>query len=1246
MRQADPFAAFRAGMAHDHAAAYRLACLAALRESGLLDVPSYTARRGVLAPGVDPVADWHDVGWRLGCWPNPYFDPDWYRVQNEDVAAAGTDPLLHYVSYGELEGRRPVGWFDPAWYRAHHAVPSGEHALRHFLRNRTKGVSPIPEFDAAWYLATYPDVAEAGMDPMEHYLVRGFREGRDPSADFDTRYYRWRYLRDAPDAVPLLHFLHNRNAGQLRTRMPADEVTSAREVARFTRAGPAFEALAKPPPGPPRVLALAFYLPQFHPIAENNDWWGEGFTEWTNLPRGQPRFAGHYQPRVPRDLGHYRADDLATLQAQAAMARTAGLGGFIFYYYRFGDRRLLDRPLDLFAGPGGPDFPFCLMWANENWTRAWDGADQDVLIAQTSDPADEIGLVDDLARYCRAPAYIRLHDRPLIMVYRPGNLTPSTIARLRLLFQSRHAQNPIFIMAQSFGAQDPRPFGFDAAVAFPPHGLVNQASPINHRLTLLDPEFAGHVYDYAEIATLAEGAPAPAYRQIPCVVPGWDNDARRPGRGLALHGATPARFAAWLRAACAAAEAHPVFDTPIVCLNAWNEWAEGAYLEPDLHYGAAFLNAAARVLREPEADRPADATKAARLLLVLHDAFPAGAQLLMLHLARALRHTHGVVADILLLDEGALAAEFARVGRVHRVGTLDAAASLAAALATAGCRACLVGSAAAAAVVPALAASGLRVVLLVHEMPALLEARDLTTPLRAALDRANAVVFPAAAPRDAVARLLGMDLSAAILLPQGLYQPPRRDHAGGLALRQRLGIPPSHRLMLGLGHADRRKGFDLFLEICQRAGPETHFLWCGTEDPSFMAACAVTLGAAQATGRLHRLPFQPDPSAALNAADGLLLCSREDPYPSVVLEALSLGLPVLGFADSGGAASLLHGPAGRLVPMADTAAMVAALPGLPGRADHSLLPPGHDFAAYAARLLRLATDLPDVAVAVLCFGQARYVESRLRQVFAQTHPVAGIALHDDASPDETPRHARAAARAAGRRLDLHRARRNSGSPFGRWRAAVAATNAELIWLAEADDVAAPDFLARLVPAFADPAMVMAFADSVPINDDGTPAPVDYAAAMAEAGMAEAMAADAVFDAPGFAARALAVGNILFNVSAIVWRRAALSAALDRLGRELTTWQVAGDWRVAFEVLGAGGRVAHVAAPLNQHRRAAHTASARVSATHHLAEIARMQAHIRAVLGPDPARDAAQAAHYAQAASFLHTPPGVPPAPAC
>jgi hypothetical protein len=178
----DIWSHFRHGPKLDQAAALRAAELEVLRLSGLFLPQTYRAHQPDLPPGADPLAHYHDTGWRGGAKPNPYFDPAWYCATNPDVAAAGTDPLLHYIGYGEAEGRWPIAWFNPVWYRARHAVPPGLHALAHFLRHRATGtVSPIPEFDSAWYLATYPDIAASGMDPMEHYLVQGFREGRHPS---------------------------------------------------------------------------------------------------------------------------------------------------------------------------------------------------------------------------------------------------------------------------------------------------------------------------------------------------------------------------------------------------------------------------------------------------------------------------------------------------------------------------------------------------------------------------------------------------------------------------------------------------------------------------------------------------------------------------------------------------------------------------------------------------------------------------------------------------------------------------------------------------------------------------------------------------------------------------------------------------------------------------------------------------------------------------------------------------------
>ncbi|GAC1339538.1 MAG: hypothetical protein NVSMB18_07890 [Acetobacteraceae bacterium] len=341
--------------------------LATLHRSGLFDGAWFTCRNpDIVAAGVDALTHFHRYGWREGRWPNPYFDPEWYLQQNRDVRESGADPLLHYVEYGEREGRKPIPHFEPEWYRAQYAVPAGRLCLAHFLeRRRTGEVSPVPEFDAAHYLRQAPDVAAAGMDPFEHYMVTGADEGRAPSSAFDPRFYRSRYLRHLPDANPLLHYRQHRHEPGVYCAAPENEASIPQEVLRNTQPSPLFEELEPlDPAAPRRAKVLAFYLPQFHPVPENDAWWGKGFTEWTNVARGVPRFVGHYQPRIPRDLGHYRLDGSATLARQIAMAQQAGVHGFVFYFYWFNGKRLLESPVETMLADRSLDMPFCLMWAD------------------------------------------------------------------------------------------------------------------------------------------------------------------------------------------------------------------------------------------------------------------------------------------------------------------------------------------------------------------------------------------------------------------------------------------------------------------------------------------------------------------------------------------------------------------------------------------------------------------------------------------------------------------------------------------------------------------------------------------------------------------------------------------------------------------------------------------------------------------------------------------------------------------
>ncbi len=1247
-----------APLRQDHAETHYLpaGALHLIEQSGLFDLDYYLACNPDMQPlRHEAMAHYHQYGWREGRKPNLYFDPLWYLQQNPDVAGQNIDPLLHYLVRGEAEGLRPGPWFDPGWYRTQNGVPPGRHALAHYLEHRGSGtVSAMAEFDTPFYLRTYPDVADAGIDPLEHYMVQGFREARRPFAGFDPAFYRQRYLDGSTDANPLLHYLAHRERADIHPCRPAGETTVAREVKRFSKPGPFFEK-RKPLPDTAmrRARVLAYYLPQFHACKRNDDWWGDGFTEWTNVARGLPRFAGHYQPRIPRDLGHYRLEGTETLRRQAEMARAAGIEGFVFYFYWFNRERLLDGPLEALLADPTIDLPFCLMWANENWTRSWDGSNKDVLISQDFRAEDELPLIDCFARHFADPRYIRVGGRPVLMVYRIGVIPEpaETIARWRTLFRTRANEDPLFVMSQSFGDEDPRAYGLDGAIEFPPHKLVGGLQTINNDLCMLDTDFDGQVYDYDQVVQGALDAPAPPFPLIRTAAPSWDNDARRQGSGLVLQGSTPATFERWVEGLVRRAQLEPFHGDSIICINAWNEWAEGAYLEPDLHHGSAYLNAVGRAVTGF-----GRASAQGRVLLVGHDAFQAGAQALLLNLGRRLKRLHGVEIEFLLVGSGAMLPGYESVGRTTVMAAQDPALpETLRRMRDAGLTSAIVNTAASAPVTRLLAEHGIRSVLLVHELPALLGEKHLLPGLREASLLAAHTVFPAEAVRDAVQPLLPVSAERCVLLPQGLYADVRFSARQRAAIRARYGVEADDVLLIGVGYGDMRKGFDLFLQgwrlLSARAGGgrrrhrRIHCVWLGAIDPGLRTYLATELDAAIATGTFHLPGHVHDAPDHLSGADAFLLTSREDPLPSVVMEALASGLPVAAFSDSGGIPGLLQRfGTGALSPLGDVASLArdALRMALDGRARDTArrARDGRRFARalcfdrYVGELLRLARpELRRISAVVPSYNYARYMRQRLASIFAQGHPVAEVIVLDDASSDDSVAEARAGAAEWGREIRVVAGRTNSGNVFRQWHRAVTEAAGDWVWIAEADDSADPRLLEALAQALdCAPNAVMAFCDSRSIDADGNPLSDSYKPYYATT-VGAALDTDGLHDGPEFVRTCLGERNLILNASGVLFRRDALRAALARLGDALFSFRLAGDWRLYIELLREeGAQVAYVADPLNIHRRHGDSTTHRLAAQKHLGEIARIHRLVGqqpAVLDADRMKQRAYRAHLAE-----------------
>jgi GNAT superfamily N-acetyltransferase len=363
-----------------------------------------------------------------------------------------------------------------------------------------------------------------------------------------------------------------------------------------------------------RPRAIAFYLPQFHPIPENDAAWGRGFTEWHKVAAARPLFVGHEQPHVPADLGFYDLRLPEARAAQAALASAYGIDAFCYWHYWFDGRRLLHRPFDEVLASGEPSLPFCLCWANENWTRRWDGQDAEVIVAQRYSADDDAAHARWLVRAFADPRYLRIDGQPLFLVYRILQHPNPAAFAARLREEARRAGVGELLLGrvESFPDErgDPRALGLDIAVEFQPDwaALTKELSSGPVRLvddlgrptelsTSFDRTGVFGVYDYRAVVEKMMAKPAASYPRFPCVTPRWDNSPRRGSleRSVIFRGATPALYEEWLRFAAARSLALDLPE-PIVFVNAWNEWAEGNHLEPDQRHRLGFLEATRRVL--------------------------------------------------------------------------------------------------------------------------------------------------------------------------------------------------------------------------------------------------------------------------------------------------------------------------------------------------------------------------------------------------------------------------------------------------------------------------------------------------------------------------------------------------------------------------------------------------------------------------------------------------------------------------
>jgi len=357
------------------------------------------------------------------------------------------------------------------------------------------------------------------------------------------------------------------------------------------------------PPTP--VRALSFVLPQFHPIPENDEWWGAGFTEWRNVVHAHPLARWHEQPHLPADLGFYDLRAAETRQAQADLARAYGIHGFVYHHYWFMGRRLLERPVDEILASGEPRFPFALSWANEHWSRTWDGAPTQVLMRQDYSPEDDVAHIRHLLPYFADDRYIRVDGRPLFHVYGASRLPDPVRTTETWREEARRAGlGDLYLCRWEHDGQgDPAALGFDAAVDFQPDypnlgPAMQRTTPARAlaKLHLLPQVYRRHrVFRYRDVVDRMLARPPVDYKRYPSVTPRWDNTARRKQQGIIVRDSSPAEYERWLRAVLDDFTPYSP-DENLVFVNAWNEWAEGNHLEPCERWGHGYLDATRRAL--------------------------------------------------------------------------------------------------------------------------------------------------------------------------------------------------------------------------------------------------------------------------------------------------------------------------------------------------------------------------------------------------------------------------------------------------------------------------------------------------------------------------------------------------------------------------------------------------------------------------------------------------------------------------
>ena len=954
------------------------------------------------------------------------------------------------------------------------------------------------------------------------------------------------------------------------------------------------------------VKPIAFYLPQFHPIPENDRWWGKGFTEWTNVTKARPLFKGHYQPHLPGELGFYDLRVIDVMKRQVELAKQYGIYGFCFYHYWFAGRRLLEGPLNQFLEHAEIDFPFCLCWANENWTRRWDGLDQEILIAQDHSPEDDMAFIRDLGKYLRDPRYIKVDNKPFIIVYNPGRLpdAKATVQRWREYCRASGIGEIYLVMAQTFGIRDPRPFDFDAAVEFPPH--VAAVTPeITNQIDSFEDGFEGRVYNYADIPHYNPMVPQD-YVVFKCVMTSWDNTPRTGRRGTVFIKSSPTVYQDWVEKVLAYTTTHNTPSHWLIFINAWNEWAEGAHLEPDTQWGYGYLNATARALQSIAAL----SKKKYKVLFVSNDAFRAGAQILFLHLLRWIKEKTAIEPKIVLCSGGVLEESFREIGDIIVLDKIaedfrgqDQIANRISEFCGSDIKLIYANTVATGKYFECLKMFKVPIVTHVHELQKSIEKFAGQSAMNNVIEKTDKYIVASPA--------VGKNLTVNHNIPEEKIETVYAfiaNHQMSPATfnkaehRETLHLDQGKVLIWGCGTVDWRKGPDLFISVAghllKKGFQDFHFYWIGLKDETEYPDIENDINRWGLDKYVTFLGEKQNPQEYFMAGDIFLLTSREDPFPLVCLEAAECGLPTICFAEAGSMPDFVEVDAGLVVPyqnieeMADKLSLIIKDPArraaLGERAREKFLE-RHTLDSAAPHILKVIRNVsgikPAVSVIVPCYNHAPFLKQRLDSIFCQTFQDFEVITLDDCSTDESLSILQEYRNRPN--VSLFANQQNLGT-FAQWLKGIQAAKADIIWIAEDDDYCEPEFLETLLPFFNDAEIRLAYCNSHAVDDQGNVTRDLYVNHYYENLPKKKWHQDYKNSLDIELNHGLAIKNTIPNVSAVLFRKLSISEDIESRLRKHTC---GGDWMLYLHVL-KDGAIAHSQKTLNYHRRHAQSVVAK------------------------------------------------------